>query len=270
MMNIKLLINKLLGPYQISKKSGSYVFSTEVLKEKYIRLIEEYYKLFSRNRQIAKDEENSEPFFQIIADLSGISVGEALSMVDMIRSVLYLPGDVCEFGCSTGDTSKLIAYLLRNTDKEFWVYDSFEGLPDPTKEDKLIDDVLNLGNIENYKGTMKGSPEIVVKKIRETNFNPAKLRIIKGLVEDTVTSTSIPEKICFAFVDTDYYSSIKHILNKISVSVLPHGIIMVDDYGYFSSGSKTAVDEFMTENKGLYDCSTPQDMGKKFCFLIKK
>ena len=45
------------------------------------------------------------------------------------------PGDVVEFGCYVGTTSVPLGKRLVTTNKKLFVYDSFEGLPDKTRED---------------------------------------------------------------------------------------------------------------------------------------
>ncbi len=75
-------------------------------------------------------------------------------MVLHLNRALGLDGDVCEFGVAQGATSALIANEIRGTEKDLWLFDSFEGLPKPTDHDILIDDIFNLGSIDRYQGTM--------------------------------------------------------------------------------------------------------------------
>ena len=54
-----------------------------------------------------------------------------------LDKTLDLSGDVVEFGCYEGDTSILLADALRNQpDKWLYLYDSFEGLPEKTAEER--------------------------------------------------------------------------------------------------------------------------------------
>ena len=53
---------------------------------------------------------------------------ETKLLLDELEQILDLPGDVVEFGCYEGDTSILLAGVLRdNPDKWLYLYDSFEG-----------------------------------------------------------------------------------------------------------------------------------------------
>ena len=55
-----------------------------------------------------------------------------------------IPGDLVEFGCYRGDTSVLFERELEKFRREnpekslkfLWLYDSFEGLPEKSKEDQ--------------------------------------------------------------------------------------------------------------------------------------
>ena len=68
----------------------------------------------------------------------------------------------------------------------------------------------------------------------------------------------MPNKVCFAYLDFDFYeptlAGLRFLDDKLEIG----GHILVDDYGFFSSGAKTAVDEFTKENKNKYIISHDQ------------
>ena len=77
------------------------------------------------------------------------------------------------------------------------------------------------------------------------------LKIIKGDVRETLTiEKNLPEKISLLRLDTDFYESTKKELEVLYPKLVKGGILIVDDYGFFS-GSKKAVDEFL-ENKNIF------------------
>jgi len=90
-----------------------------------------------------------------MVQLMGTQLSEALHVVAHLNRTLHLEGDVCEFGVAQGATSALIANEIRETNKKLWLFDSFEGLPRPTEQDILIDDIFNLGSIEKYQGSWR-------------------------------------------------------------------------------------------------------------------
>ena len=90
------------------------------------------------NNSIKHDSDiDNEKLFDLLIDLKGTSLVEGINIVNSLVEVLNLDGDVCEFGVAQGKTSKLIAYLIKNTEKKFFLFDSFRGLPKPSKEDEL-------------------------------------------------------------------------------------------------------------------------------------
>jgi O-methyltransferase len=148
-------------------------------------------------------------------------------------------GAVVEFGCYVGTTSLFIRRLLdeRGDGREFHVYDSFEGLPRKTAAD------------ESGAGEQFRAGELAVsKKQFHQQFQKAGLRpptVHKGWFGD-LSATDVPSKIAFAFLDGDFYESIRDSLQL----VLPHmqqgGAIVIDDYAREAlPGAARAVHELL-------------------------
>jgi hypothetical protein len=45
--------------------------------------------------------------------------------------------------------------------------------------------------------------------------------------------------------------------------------VVVDDYGYFSAGAKTAVEEFVAAHPGGYRLALPHGFAGRFCMLTR-
>ena len=206
---------------------------------------------------------------ELIARLDGTQPTEAYYIIDALRSVKGLEGDVCEMGVAQGFTSALIANEIIDGDKKLWLYDSFEGLPMPTEKDKLIDDIFNLGSIEQYHKTMKHSQDSVVSNLRFVDFPNERTAVVPGFIEDLDDEQKLPNMVSFAYLDFDFYEPIKLGLEKLHPKMNVGGKFVVDDYGFFSSGVKTAVDEFLQEHPG-YEFTNPVKSAGKFCVLTKR
>jgi len=132
-------------------------------------------------------------------------------------------GAVVEFGCYIGTTSLFIRRLLdtQGDSREFHVYDSFEGLPPKTTED-------NSRAGEQFKaGELK-----VTRKQYMQQFQKAALRppiVHKGWFSE-LTAGDVPESIAFAFLDGDFYTSIRDSLKLVLPRLQPGGVIVIDDY----------------------------------------
>lgn len=178
-------------------------------------------------------------------------------------------GDFVELGCYRGDTSVLLGKLLWKTCgkpvenssnlKRLWIYDSFAGLPEKTREDSS-------GAGANFKaGELFVTKREVIEKLRKhglkTSSNPAPASaslgrpaeptktptvIVKKAWFDDLRGQDLPEKIAFAFCDGDLYSSIKTSLKLVVPRLAERGIIIVHDYNNPElPGSSKAVDEFL-------------------------
>lgn len=153
-------------------------------------------------------------------------------------------GDFVELGCYRGDTSVLLGKLLQNLQsasivppRHLWIYDSFAGLPEKTREDAS-------GAGANFQaGELFVTKREVVAKIRRHNL---KNIIIKKAWFDELTDADLPKKIAFAFCDGDLYSSIRTSLRLVWPRLTKQGIVIVHDYNNAElPGSARAVDEFL-------------------------
>jgi len=203
-------------------------------------------------------------------NLIGTGFGEGLYVLDSLRHSLAIEGDVCEFGVAQGATSALIANELKSTGKNLWLFDSFEGLPKPTEKDTLINDIFNLGSMEAYQGTMACPMDMVKIRLSAIDFPSERTRIVKGFIEKTIFDPNLPGKVCFAYIDFDFYEPILIALNYLDRVLQPGGFVIIDDYNFFSEGVKIAVDEFFMAHREQYELHFPNTSAGFFCILRKK
>src|SRR5262245_56857176 len=207
--------------------------------------------------------------YELLAQLQGTQLGEAIYLLDALHRSLPLEGAICEFGVAQGATSALIANEIRGSDKTLWLFDSFEGLPHPSSKDVLLDDIFNLGSIEKYAGTMAHGQGEVVSRLKAIDFPLTRVQLVAGFVEETMHYPSLPPLVCFAYVDFDFYEPIKIALDFLHPRLPVGANVVVDDYGWFSSGAQTAVDEFVAAHASDYVCSMPLPFAGRFAMLTK-
>ncbi len=234
---------------------------------KLISTITELYGVF--NHFVFPDIKANSKRLELMGYLLGTGPSEALYIVYYLGKSLGLSGDICEFGVAQGATSALMANEIGETDKSLWLFDSFKGLPKPTEKDILIDDIFNLGDMEKYEGTMQCDVAEVIGRLTRLKFPMNRVNIVNGFIEDTINYSSLPEKVCFAYVDFDFYQPIKIALEYLHENLSVGGYTVVDDYGFFSAGAKSAVDEFLEQHQGDYDFILPYEFCGKFCILRK-
>jgi hypothetical protein len=212
---------------------------------------------------------------KLLARLMGTPPSEAYFIVQALARCKDLPGDVCEFGVAQGETSALIANeIFSQNNKTLHLFDSFMGLPRPSDKDKLKDDMFLLGSMEAYAGTMASPEQMVRSRLKAISFPEQRYVIHKGFIERlTHEDQSLPKEVCFAYVDFDLYEPIKIALEFLHGVTVVDSMIIVDDYDFFSTGAKTAVDEFIQEKTLMgprYECTIPNTQYGYFAILTKR
>ncbi|WP_240791269.1 TylF/MycF/NovP-related O-methyltransferase [Roseomonas sp. AR75] len=225
--------------------------------------IEELYRSF-----VFPDLPRDPQRVDILHNLEGTTVGEGVHIVHYLHRALRQPGDVCEFGCNEGATSRLLANeILPHAERRLWLFDSFEGLPAPGEKDRLIDDIAHLGDIARYQGDMRATEEQVRDKLALVPFPPERTRVVKGWIEQTLARPEVPRQVAFAYVDLDFHDPIRLALDFLDRSMQPGGYAVVDDYGFFSEGAQLAVDAFVAAHPSRWRLLMPHPAAGKFCVL---
>ena len=155
----------------------------------------------------------------------------------------YPAGAVVEFGCYIGTTSLFIRRLMEvyQAAGEFHVYDSFAGLPEKSDADRSpAGDQFRTGELA------------VTKKDFTVQFKKAGLRLptIHKAWFHELTHIDVPDGISCAFLDGDYYESIRNSLRLITPKLLSGAAIIVDDYTSEAlPGAARAVDEWRRSHR---------------------
>ena len=207
----------------------------------------------------------------LLGDLIGTSPPEAYFIIESISRTNKLGGDVCEFGVAQGRTSALLANELLGTGRVLHLFDSFSGLPAPSNNDKLIDDIFSLGSLDAYKGLMSFPPKAVESVLDQLEIPPSSYAIHPGFIADSLkNSKSLPNKVTFAYIDFDFYDGIFDALIFVDKTSSIGTEIIVDDYDYFSSGAKLAVEHFLdAATLGIWKCQVADQVYGHFATLLR-
>lgn len=166
-----------------------------------------------------------------------------------------IPGDVVECGVWQGGSSMVSAYTLLNKNeasKRIYMYDTYEGMSEPTDKDISFNNESakkqwELRKGEDYNQWCYSPLETVKKNLLSTGYPKNKLVFVKGKVEDTIPK-KIPQKISLLRLDTDWYESTYHELIHLYPKLSINGILIIDDYGHWK-GAREAVDKYFEENE---------------------
>jgi len=152
-----------------------------------------------------------------------------------------------------GSTMAMLQTLLnrQDTSREVYLYDTYEGMSEPGREDKAFfgDEaaVMMKNSDRNDPRSVwcYASLEDVQRNVLSTGYPADKIHFIKGKVEDTIPA-AIPEKIALLRLDTDWYESTRHELQHLYPRLQKGGVLLIDDYGHWE-GARKAVDEYIRE-----------------------
>ncbi len=106
--------------------------------------------------------------------------------------------------------------------------------------------------MDAYAGTMSFRESLVQRELNDIGFPESRTRVVPGYIEQTLTKCNVPDHVAFAYVDLDFYLPTKTALEFLDDVVVAGGIVIVDDYGFFSSGVQKAVDRFLAARKNAY------------------
>jgi O-methyltransferase len=171
------------------------------------------------------------------------------------RSVEYVvrldvAGGVVECGVWRGGSMMAVALTLLRlgaTDRDLYLFDTFEGMTQPTEED-----VLHSGEpaVDVLAASDRSSNDWGIASLDEVRDNvlgvgyPAeRIRFVQGPVEETLPEHA-PFEIALLRLDTDWYSSTRHELEHLYPRLVRGGALIVDDYGWWR-GARRAVDEYV-------------------------
>ena len=145
---------------------------------------------------------------------------------------------------------------LNCTDRDLYLFDTFEGMPRPKRIDEAYDGLsaeaifqsLNTG--EDSSDYCRASLVEVEQTLAKSQYPTNKIHFIKGKVEETLPCNA-PSKIAVLRLDTDWYESTKHELEHLFPRLSRGGVLLIDDYGHWQ-GCKAAVDEYFSGHGPMF------------------
>lgn len=197
------------------------------------------------------DYSEFQQLFQLVRNNTGLSEQRLYSLFSLAKKVCIdnIPGNFVECGVADGGSTALMAAVMKRYSKQpriLYAFDSFEGLPEPTEEDK------SNGVAAELAGWGKGScaaPESKVLNLCTQLGVSDVVQTVKGYFQDTLPQFRNPVGvIALLHADGDWYESTKVILEQFFDRVVNDGFIQVDDYGHWE-GCKKALHEFEAQNR---------------------
>jgi len=223
------------------------------------------YKLFRDFRQIPKERlteiESLRAITRVLPNTM-LTMPRLFDLYDLVRQINLqgLRGDLVECGVWNGGAVGLMAlanFRYPGPVRKLHLFDSFEGLPQPTKADADIysnyllqvkadsakaDDRAQLTAI----GACVGASQPAVEEflIKRLGIKKDDLEFHVGWFQDTVPAArETLGEIALLRLDGDWYESTKICISNLYDNVVMGGFVVIDDYGTFE-GCRKAIDEF--------------------------
>jgi len=150
-----------------------------------------------------------------------LSWDRAQSLAGIAKKAATLDGEFWDVGCNGGGSAAIMKEAVPKS--QIRLFDSFEGLPESTKED----------------GPGRAVGEFIIPY---SEFLKRLGTVYKGWVPETFKGLE-NSKIALAHVDLDYYKGTKEALQFILPRIVSSGYVIVDDYNSYWVGVKPAADE---------------------------
>ena len=181
----------------------------------------------------------------------------------LFKAIEYLTrnrinGDIVECGVWRGGSCMLMALSLAyfgSQDRTVRLYDTFEGMTEPTEEDVIAWNDRSVlerweedkkGVRSNFASWAVGINEVRAN-MRTTGYPTELIKYIPGDICETLREHGATN-IALLRLDTDWYKSTAYELEILYPKVVPGGILVVDDYGHFK-GARKAVDEYFSKSE---------------------
>jgi hypothetical protein len=200
---------------------------------------------------------------RILEQCMPLSMTGAPRLQALIDTVRYceqrgVPGAYAECGVWLGGSVLAMVLTLQELgvdDRDVFLYDTFEGMPEPSEHDTSP---LEAPALETWKAAEEqGSrawdyffehegfqEERVRETLLATGYPAERIHLVRGPVEETIPERA-PDAIALLRLDTDWYESTRHELVHLFPRLSPAGALIIDDYGHWD-GSRRAVDEYFS------------------------
>lgn len=189
----------------------------------------EDYKVWREDKDFIKK-------FRTLSPHNYYSEERKYTLREFARFTANISGDLAECGCYVGVSAWFMA--KEATDRELFLFDSFQGLSAPSSEDAVLKGVQ-----EWRTGDLKTTEEVLRYNLAEFT----QIHILKGWIPERFGEVA-DRRFRLVHIDVDLYQptldSLKFFYPRLSLG----GVIVMDDYGFLTCpGATKAAQEFMAD-----------------------
>lgn len=191
--------------------------------------------------------------------IHGIPDERCFVLQNVMFALRNVPGDVAECGVRFGKSTA----FLYDADasggmggRAFCLFDSFEGLSEPQKEDLVPG--------QDKAAWVKHELSVPEQTVRKNLADLQNVHYFKGWIPDRFPDVA-ERTFALLHVDVDLYQPTRDALEFFWPRLSPGGMVVCDDYGSAKCpGAKRALDEFFADGRGgLMELPTMQAIAIK-------
>jgi O-methyltransferase len=192
---------------------------------------------FTEYGQVWRDDKAFEEYYVGFEGNNSHSIDRKYTVNQFLQLIKNVPGDTAECGSYKGATSYLICQsaVEQGQSRTHHIFDSFEGLSKPIKEDGTY----------WKQGDLTTSEETCRQNLSAFDF----VKYYRGWIPNRFAEVK-EHTFSFVHIDVDLYQPTLDSIAFFYERLNKGGIIICDDYGFHScQGAKKAMDEFFKEKK---------------------
>lgn len=211
-----------------------------------------------RRFRSAKQQKEMLDIYERYKNFTMIPVGAYFANLRVVQDYRNVAGCVVECGVWKGGMSAGMAHLL-GPDRQYFLFDSFEGLPPANAE---LDGAAAVAyqadpSGKDYHDNCTAPQEDADAAMRLSGA--PRYTLVKGWFENTLPSYRFPEPIAILRLDGDWYESIMTCLQTLVPHLAPGAVVILDDYGTWD-GCSRAVHDYLSQTKSTARIRSPHDV----------
>lgn len=200
------------------------------------------------------DEQFQSIYAEAVRRSRGEGANSAPRLYNLVQALAYtggVDGLVAECGVYRGLSAYVLCRYLQIEDPSFTgegfhVFDSFEGLSEPSTPDRVDDPTIPVAGVPRQAGLFRGS----LDEVRATLGDFPAVTYHQGWIPGVFEGAD-PGPYRLVHVDVDLHDPTRDSLAWAHPRLAAGGLVVCDDYGFIRwPGARTAVDEFC-EARGL-------------------
>jgi O-methyltransferase len=166
-----------------------------------------------------------------------------------------LPGDFVECGVDTGMFSMAICDWLdfNRIDKDFWLFDTFRGIPDEQMTVAERNGIGGWHNRESYEECFAQA---------QANFSPwPRCRLVRGMVPETLAQFPADRRVAYLSIDMNIVAPEMAAIEFFWDRLVPGGVVLLDDYGWATHRPQREAFDAFAKAHGAMILNVPTGQG---------